>query len=204
MSYVSELFDATLIAKLPADGVTLPISSDAKADLLALLEDTDNYTLMAIKSDQTYEVVRAKASGNSILITRALEGTAAVEHPMGACVALVSPLTLAAIKELVCNYDCCQGDCTCTEVSFVGALIPPATVGVEWQGAVLFNGDLPITIGIDDAPAWITGTVQNGMMKLTGTPTKAGAFTFSVAATNCNGTAVTSVPVTVDVSAGLQ
>ena len=200
MAFVSEYFDATLTAKLPASAVMLPVSDAAMADLLALLADEENYTFLAIKSEQTYEVVKAHKSGGMVVLDRAQESTRDVLHPMGACVAAISPLTLAVMKEVACNYECCESDCVCDAVEVAGSLIPAATRGTAWEGNVLFSGDSPIWVGVNGAPAWITATQQGNTLRLTGTPNSAGTFTFSVAAANCGGTAVVSTPVSIRVT----
>ena len=200
MAFVSEYFDASTTAKMTANAVNLPISDGAMADLLGLLTNTEDYTFLALKSEQTYEVVKAYKRGSLIVLDRAQEGTDAVLHPMGTCVAAVSPLTLAVMKEIACNYECCDGDCQCTPVTVAGTNIPAATKGTAWEGAVLFNGDTPITAGVNGAPAWVAVTQQGGMVKLSGTPNKAGTFNFSVAAANCAGTSVASTTVSVVVT----
>ncbi len=200
MAFVSEYFDASTTTKLAADAVHLPLSDSAMADLLGLLTNTEDFTYLALKSEQTYEVVKAHKVGSMIVLDRAQEGTSAVLHPMGTCVATVSPLSLAVMKEIACNYNCCDGDCPCTQVTVAGQVIPAAIKGTAWEGAVLFNGDAPITIGVNDAPAWVTATVQNGVAKLSGTPTKAGTFTFSVSAANCGGTKSVSTVVAITVT----
>lgn len=199
--FVSEYFDASLSAKLTADAVLLPLDDGAMADLLNLLTDSDDYTFLAIKSEQSYEVVKAHKEGGLIALDRGQEGTTAVLHPMGACVATVSPLTLAVMKDIVCNYECCQGDCVCEPVSLVGAFGIPSRIHslAELNGFVAFQGDGPITAGVDKAPDWLTVTQTGNVVRLSGIvpqPSRDEAFvSFSVAATNCNGTSVASVPI---------
>lgn len=200
MAFVSEYFDASTTVKMTADAVNLPLSDGAMADLLNLLADTEDYTYLALKSEQTYEVVKAHKVGSMIVLDRAQEGTRAVLHPMGTCVAAVSPLTLAVMKEIACNYECCESDCVCDAVEVAGSLIPAATRGTAWEGNVLFSGDSPISVGISGAPAWITATQQGNTVRLTGTPNATGTFTFSVAAANCGGTAVTSTAISITVT----
>lgn len=210
MAFVSEYFDASTTAKIPADAVNLPLSDGAMADLLNLLTDTEDYTYLALKSEQTYEVVKAHKVGSMIVLDRAQEGTRAVLHPMGTCVAAVSPLTLAVMKEIACNYECCQGDCVCEPVSLVGVFGIPARIHslTELDGFVAFQGDGPITAGVDGAPDWMTVTQIGNVVRLSGVvPQPDGpnrhneAFvSFSVAATNCNGTSVASAPVEFEIT----
>lgn len=189
--FVSEYFDASLSAKLTADAILLPLDDGAMADLLNLLTDSDDYTFLAIKSEQSYEVVKAHKEGGLIALDRGQEGTTAVLHPMGACVATVSPLTLAVMKDIVCNYECCQTDCVCEPVTFGSAMLPTPVANKEYVGAVIFNGDLPITIGVNDATSsWITVTQEGRIAKLSGMPTGTSGR-ISLAAANCNGKYVT-------------
>lgn len=209
MSFVSEYFDASTTAKMTADAVNLPLSDSAMADLLGLLTDTDDYTYLALKSEQTYEVVKAHKVGSMVVLDRAQEGTRAVLHPMGTCVAAVSPLTLAVMKDLLCNYECCQGDCVCEPVSLAGiyGLSNDVWAGNPLEIAVVFSGDLPMTVGVNNVPEWLGVTQENRVIKLTGTvpwPSSPNRFdeafvNFTVAAANCNGTAVASVPVSFEI-----
>lgn len=189
MSYVSEFFDATLIQPLRASDFNLPVSESAVADLLSLLSDSESYTYLAIKSDQSYEVVKATGGNGVVVLERGLEGTEASTHPVGACVAMVSPLTLAVMKDLICSYACCEGECPCEEVEVAGSMVPPAVQGVTWNGIVVFKGTAPITIGINNAPDWMNAVQEGNTLKLSGTPT-ASEVSFDVAASNCGGTKV--------------
>lgn len=194
MSYVSEFFDATLISKLEASDVNLPVSETAVADLLSLLSDSESYTYLAIKSDQSYEVVKAKGGNGVIILERGLEGTTPAMHPFGACVAMVSPLTLAVMKDIICNYECCESDCPCEPVEVAVASLPVAEYGKEYNGIVVFTGTQPIHVGVTGAPAWMTVTQEKGVVKLTGTKDSKGAINMTIAAANCGGTHVVSVP----------
>lgn len=189
MAFVSEYFDATLTAKLPASAVMLPVSDAAMADLLALLADEEDYTFLAIKSEQTYEVVKAHKSGGMVVLDRAQESTRDVLHPMGACVAAISPLTLAVMKDIVCNYSCCEGDCQCVPVSVAEVINPEVIQNEPYQGTVVFGGDLPITISVTESPYWIEATTIGNTVFLHGTARISGDVI--IAATNCHGTSVT-------------
>lgn len=201
MGFVTEYFDATLTAKLPADAVSPTLSESAVADLTSLLSPDGAYTYLSLKSDHTYEVVKARLSGGLIYFERGQEGTAAVLHPLGTCVSAISPLTLAVIKAMACEYDCCEGDCVCDPVEFAGSAIPTAIVGKAWEGAAMFTGTLPIVCTANGLPSWVNVSTQNNMLKLSGTPTQPGTYSFTVAAANCNGTAVASRALTLDVTA---
>lgn len=205
MSYVSEFFDATLISKLEASDVNLPVSETAVADLLSLLSDSESYTYLAIKSDQSYEVVKAKGGNGVIILERGLEGTTPVTHPFGACVAMVSPLTLAVMKDIICNYECCESDCPCEPVELVGVYNVPARimVGDTFNAFAVFTGKTPISMGASGAPEWMTITQEGSVLHLTGTvpqPARSEAYVnFSIAAANCGGTSVASAPISFEI-----
>lgn len=201
MSYVTEIFSAGLTQALEADAVALPVSSGALADLVKLLEEDGSYTFASIKSDSTFETVRLYLSSDTLVMDRGQAGTSAVKHPCGSLVCLVSPTVVAAVKALICEYDCCEDtDCVCEAVAYAGAALPAATVDSEWEGHVLFSGAQPITLAVSDAPSWMTVTVEGGVVTLAGTPTESGTFTFLLGAANCNGTNVVVQSLSVVVS----
>lgn len=190
MSYVTEIFTAGLTQAMEADAVTLPLASSALADLSKLLEEDDTYTFASIKSDSTFETVKIYIASGSLVVDRAQAGTSAVKHPCGSIVCLVSPTIEAALKAIICEYDCCEGDCPCTDVTFAGAFLPTATVNTAWEGCVLFTGSLPMSFGITNQPSWMTIEAEGGTVRLSGTPTGVGTYSFAVAASNCSGTTV--------------
>ena len=200
MGYVTEIFGAVLNQSMEKGETTLPVSNSARADLTALLQEDGSYTFASLKSESTYETVKLSVVAGTLVVERAQEGTEAVKHPCGTQVCLVSPTTVAAIKALICEYDCCEDeDCKCEPVTVAGSWLPEAHVNVAWSGAIVFSGKAPITLGIADQPEWITATAEGSVLQLSGTPDKTGEFTFSVAASNCNGTVVTTAPVILQV-----
>lgn len=190
MSYVTEIFSAGLTQALEADAVTLPLTSGALADLTKLLEEDGAYTYASVKSDSTFETVKLYLSSGTLVMDRAQEGTDAVKHPCGSLVCLVSPTIIAAMKSIICEYDCCEGDCPCTGVTFAGAFLPVGTVNSEWEGCVLFTGSMPMSFGVTNQPSWLTVKAEGGTVRLSGTPNAAGKVSLAVAASNCSGTAV--------------
>lgn len=194
-------FAARLCDRLEASEVHLPLSNAATADLLAHLPEDDDYAFLSLKGDVEYEVVKVRNEGGTLLIERGMEGTTAALHHHGTCVSTVSPLTVAVIKDMICNYECCEGECPCDGAAVAGWTIPDAYVDKTWEGAVVFSGDLPMTLGAANVPSWMKVEAVNNTLKLSGTPHIAGTFTFSVAATNCNGKYVASQTLTVNVSA---
>ena len=194
-------FAARLCDRLEASEVHLPLSKAATADLLDNLPEADDYAFLSLKGDVEYEVVKVRNEGGTLLIERGLEGTTAVLHHHGTCVNTVSPLTVAVIKDMICNYECCEGDCPCEAVAYAGASLPPAYLDAEWKGMVAFVGDTPMTLGAANVPSWMKVEAVNNTLMLSGTPHVVGTFSFSVAATNCNGKHVAVQTLTVDVTA---
>lgn len=192
MSMVSEFFSAFTTDRIGDTEIHLPLSDSAKADLLAILEPAESYIYLTLKGESNVETVKAHADGGYIILVRGLEGTKAVNHHYGTCVTSISPTTIAVLKDLVCNYKCCEGECECKPVELVGKMLPTATIGVEWEGVAFFNGDLPIHIGVHNAPGWMTITQKGATLHMAGTPTETGIFHFTIAAANCGGTAIDS------------
>ena len=200
MSMKIERFGAFLNDRMEADSSYLPLCAEATADLLNLLSEADDYIFLSISDDQSYEVVKCRNEGGTLLVERGIEGTTASLHGFGACVSSVSPLTVAVIKDLVCNYDCCKdGDCPCEPVSFAMSFIPYAKQGQLWEGFASFSGNMPMTLGANGAPAWMQIEVEGNTVKMSGTPTTVGTVSFAVAATNCNGTSIATHVVSFDV-----
>lgn len=194
-------FAARLCDRLEASEVHLPLTSAATADLLDTLKNEDDYNYLSLKGDVEYEVVKVRNESGTLLIERGQEGTTPVLHHHGTCVSTVSPLTVAVIKDMVCNHECCEGDCPCEAVAVGGWTLPEAHVDKAWEGGVVFAGDLPMTLGAANTPSWMKVRAVNNVLELSGTPHIAGTFTFSVAATNCNGKHVATQTLTVDVTA---
>lgn len=201
MGFVTEEFGAMLNQSMEKDALSLPISASVRADLAALLQHDGDYTYATLRSDSTYETVKLSMAAGELVVQRAVEGTEAAKHPCGTQVCLVSPTTVAAIKALICEYDCCaDGECECEPVTVAGSWLPEAYVHVAWSGAVVFSGKMPLTITIKSQPEWMTAVVEGSVLQLSGTPIEAGSVSFAVAASNCNGTEVTTELLTLQVS----
>lgn len=107
MPYANDFFSASLTKRLDADGVYLPVCAEAQADLLHFISD-GSYTYASIVNDTTMETVIIRNDHGTLLLERGREGTKAVAHPPGACVKTVSPTIIAAIKDLICTWECCK------------------------------------------------------------------------------------------------
>lgn len=193
MNVRNEYFSASLITKIEATDVYLPLSMSAEADLKALLETPDAYVYLTLKDDLYLETVKVKNVQGTLMMERGVEGTVATSHPYGTCVAAVSPTIVALIKDLICNYECCEGPCPVEPVALAGYATPTeGNVGVEWTGAVIFSGTAPMTIVVNSAPSWMEAVQIGSTIKLRGVPDKTGTTVMTVAATNGNGTNVVS------------
>lgn len=201
MPFVNEYFEAYLTAKLESSDVGLPVSAQATADLLALLPEEDDYTYLTIMSDVDMETVRVRNDHGTLVLERGLENTKPSAHPYGSCVRTVSPTLVAAVKDLVCNYQCCEGPCQCTPVAYSGGYVQDGVVATPWEGAVAFSGDLPMTLVTANTPPWMRVQASGNVLLLSGTPEEEGTFNFSVAATNCNGTAIATQALTIKITA---
>lgn len=200
MGYVTEIFGAALNQSMERDETTLPVGNAAYADLVALLSGEGDYTYASLKSESTYETVKLSVVAGTLVVERAQEGTEAVKHPCGTMVCLVSPTTVAAIKALICEYDCCTDeDCPCDGVTVGGVWTPEGSVHNEWNGAVVFSGKQPITISLNGQPEWLNATVEGNVLTMAGTPTEALPYEFTVAAANCNGNHVVSQTIRISI-----
>lgn len=198
MPLKNEFFSAYTTAPMSAGDRSLPVCPEARDDLLGVLASGD-YIYLSIIDDIHFETVKVVNDHGSLILERGVEGTIAVAHPDGACVKSVSPTVIAAIKDLVCNYQCCDGPCDCTPVAFSGANLPGGSAGQPWHGAVIFTGDSPIHCGVSQLPAWMSAQVVGSTILLSGTPSVGGEWVVSCAATNCGGTQVDSHAATVQI-----
>lgn len=195
MPLVTEIFSAYTVSPVSPQDTYLPLCNEAKADLLNLLSEDEDYTYAALKSDTSYEAVKLHVEGGIILMERGIEGTKPVSHRKGTCVSLVSPLVMAAIKDLICNYSCCSDEeCPCAAPSMAQYSMPAFRKGSSWQGWMAFNGDTPMTLTVQNAPAWLTAvqSESNGqaMLSFSGVPTTDVDTTIMIVAANCGGTHV--------------
>ena len=198
---VSDFFSAYTTQRLEAGDRYLPMSEAATADLLAILQEPESYIYLTVRSDTALETVRAYNEAGTILIDRGLEGTRAVLHHAGSCISSIQPTTLAVIKDLICNYSCCEGDCGCEPVENKGFIEYKAgVVGQPYHAELHFAGSMPMSIATGELPDWVEAVQNGNILRLTGTPDASGIHTVTVAATNCNGTALKTVTVNIAVS----
>lgn len=172
-----------LNAKLEATDIYLPLATADMAALKALVPEGEE-TYLTLAWDMVKEYVKVKNESDTILLERGIDSKA-VAFPKGSC--LYFENSIPVTKWLICNYECCAGDCPVDAVAFAGAVLPNGKAGNAWEGSFVFSGDLPIVFGITGMPDWMTATYAGNYVKLTGTPVAAGTYTLSVAASNDRG-----------------
>lgn len=175
-----------LNAKLEADSIYLPLTTNDMAALTTAVPEGEQIYL-TLAWDMAKEYVLANNTAGTIILTRGIDSEARA-FPKGSC--LYFENSIPVTKWLICNYECCAGDCPVTPVSAAGKVLPTGTVGNAWSGSFVFSGDLPMTFGVTGMPDWMSATYSGNYVQLTGTPTASGTFTISVAATNNSGESI--------------
>lgn len=171
---------------LEAADVYLPLDTKDTAKLKEYLPDGEQVYLTI--TDGTWkEYVLAENKAGTVVLKRGVDSEAR-KFPRGSCV--VAELSIPLVKWLICNYECCDGDCPVDAVAAAGAVIPNGTVGNSWEGFFVFSGTLPIAVGVTGAPSWMSTESGPNYVRMHGTPTAAGTFTVSAAGTNQGGNVV--------------
>lgn len=187
----NEFFSAYTSCRIGPGDTLLPLHADARADLLALLSEEDDYIYLSLVNDVGMETVKVKNDHGTLLMERGVEGTTDGTHPPATCVHAVSPTVVAIIKDLVCNYECCEPPCPAEPVQYLGELLPPAKVGEPWEGNIIFSNAQ--SAGVYDTPKWMNAKLLpgSGAIMLSGTPEldNVGEHVFTVYASNANNTA---------------
>lgn len=107
MPYANDYFQAYLESKITATDAHLPVCAEAKADLLRFIPN-GSYTYASLVDDTNMETVIIRNEYGELILERGIEDTTPVAHPLGTCVRTVSPTAIAAIKDLICNWKCCE------------------------------------------------------------------------------------------------
>ena len=194
-------FNTHLADILDGESRIIPLCQQDIKRLSEVLTEEDDYVYLSISDGWSYEVVKARVQAGVVLAERAVEGTRADRHGFGACVKSVSPLVIAQIKDLICNYNCCEEqECPCQPIAVYYQPLPEATEKLPWRGEVVFTGDTPMTLIANNTPAWMQVERMGSTLILSGTPPEAGSYEFSVGGTNCNGTNVVTQNITLAVN----
>ncbi len=176
-------FNANLAEVMYADDKFLPLNKHDMARLIELIPDGDE-TFLTIRDNLYTEYVRAENQCGTIVVHRGIDSEPR-KFPRGACVFFET--SLPVVKWLICNYDCCEGDCDCQPVELVREVSPAGKVGQEWYGRMNFRGSLPIRFGLGEVPDWVHVETQDHIVEFSGTPRAKGSFGITVSATNCQG-----------------
>lgn len=199
LKMATEFFSASLIDKINPDDVFLPLGEGAKADLLNILKG-GKYIYLSVRSEYAHETVRVRNEAGTLIMDRGIEGTEPAKHHIGTCVSSISPTVVAMIKDLICNYDCCDSECLCVPVTFEGYdIIAEGQVGQHYRAELTFAGTLPMNISLSNAPSWVTAVQTKNRLVVSGTPDTAGSFQCNIAVTNCNGTSIIQQGFTISV-----
>lgn len=177
-------FAATLNARLDAGDLTLPLSTNDEARLRAAIP-ADDYTWLVLREPTGTEIIKVTNTCDTLLLSRGEDDTDARNFPRGTCVRF--EMVPAIVKDLICNYNCCEGDCPCVAVEAAGINLPAAVSGASWSGSAVFTGDTPMTIAVEGAPSWVRVEVGANYVNFSGVASGSGSFTIAVAATNCDG-----------------
>lgn len=161
----------------------LPLTTADLAKLTAIVPNGEQI-ILTITDDLNKEYVLATNSNGTITLERGVDSDAQT-FPKGSCVFFENSIPVT--KWLICNYECCQGDCPVEAVAAAGIVLPSGKVGNAYNGSVVFSGALPMAMGVTGLPSWATATQVNSYIKITGVPTATGSFPISVSACNDNG-----------------
>ena len=100
-----EGFNSDLTDKLDKSDTDLPIHEQHLSTLRGRLADDGDYTFLVLNDGTQFEVVRVANHGGFLKLTRGLEETAPASFPVGTCVRW--ELTPAAVRDIVCQMECC-------------------------------------------------------------------------------------------------
>lgn len=177
-------FTASLSARLDKADRQLPLSLSDENRLKAAVPDGD-HTYLVIRDPLGAEIVMVENACGTLLVTRGQDGTEARNFPRGSCIRY--EMTPAMVKDLICTYDCCDGECPCEAVAAAGITLPSVASGYPWNGSAVFTGDTPMTIAVQGAPSWVQVEVGPNFVSFSGVASGSGSFTIAVAAANCDG-----------------
>lgn len=192
-------YSVNLTGLLTSSATTLPVAAAKAAELAAALGS--NYTTLALNDGTYVEIVQATASGTTIAIVRAQEGTFARAFAAGTCAK--AQLTAAGLSYLICN-----SACACTPVDLkAGMVIEQPTISMLWTHSWFFVGTQPLVATVITKPSWLaldSSSLNTGLLTVIGTPTTTAPGQLSIAVTGCNGSSeVISETITICSPTGL-
>jgi hypothetical protein len=183
-------FRSYLARHLEADELTLPLACHELDRLATLLGSEGESIYLTLRDNRHEEEIEVGiVCGLTVIRERGVGGTTPRKFPRGT--EIFFRVTVSVVERLVCLTDCCEEPCPCEPVVYAGGGCPPGTVGVPWQGALVFSGATPMAIGCQ-VPPWMNVVTDARSVILSGTPTSAGTYVVSAAASNCGGQHVAS------------
>lgn len=185
-------FSSVLTTKYAATDDDLPIAAQHLDRLMSMLGEGD-HTYLIIEDGLYKEVIRVSGTCSTVVVDRGLDGTKPHTFPRGSCVTFT--MCPSAVKGLICETDCCEP--ACEPVTMVGNTMPVATVGVPFEGVVMFAGSTPIRIAVGPVPAWVSVSLGTTFARFTGIPTTAGSSVVAVSAVNQGAMVATSATINV-------
>lgn len=186
---ITKPFYATLTGKLMDTDQFLNLNPNSMMQLMSQMEEGD-YTYLTISDRLNTEIVKATKTcfEGGVMIERGQGDTEPRHFPFGSCVTF--EVTTPVVKDLICNYECCDGPCVCEGVAGAGITMPTGIVGVPYTGTAIFTGDTPMTLTAKGFPAWAEIFIGANYIRVSGVPNAVGTYEVGVAATNCHGTAI--------------
>lgn len=181
---------------LATDG-RLPLNAADMNRLLALVPEGESIYL-TLKDGLNMEYVLAENTCGVMVVSRGQQGSEPKWFPNGTCVFFEN--SIAVTRWIMCNEDCCDGECPCNGVAVAGKVVPVGVVGDLYEASVVLSGDLPMVLGVSaNLPPWAEVEAGPNYVRIHGTPTSSGSWTFAVSATNCSGQNLDTEDVTVGV-----
>jgi len=177
-------FSAHLSKSIQADSGFLPLAEADENRLKALVPE-DEEILLTLKDDLYIEYVKITNTCDALLMERGQSESIARKFPRGTCVFFEN--SIAVTQWLICNFNCCEGDCPCEGVTAAGVVFPTGKTGIPYMATAVFKGSLPMTIGVSGHPSWSIAETGANYVKLSGTPTGGGDYIVNISATNCSG-----------------
>ena len=169
-----------LSSRLDATDKYLPLDMRGQSELYSCLADGE-YVILTISDERYTEIIKLENMDGTFVATRGIDGSVPRNFPCGAT--LTWSATPSVLAWYVCSYEC-DASCAREPVTYTGEYLPPASVGVPWEGTVNFNGSLPINIGVSGAPSWMQVVAGANYIRLSGVPTSAGTVVLTVGAAN--------------------
>lgn len=173
-------FSSYLSAKLDADATYIPLSPDENARLKSIVPAGESI-ILTIADDLHREYIEIKNDAGTLIAERGKDSDS-YTFPKGACIFFENSIPVT--KWLICNYQCCDGDCPVDAIKSQGMVLPVGEVNNAWKGSAIFSGDLPMAIAVTGLPSWCKAEQQGNYLYLSGTPTAAGTYHISVAGSN--------------------